>query len=454
MFRRYDDGSAAFGDLSARGCSAGGSSPARPRSVGEHGRRPYNGSSRTKRRRGAIRTRPRANARLRRRAARKPVSREHVWLDGELVYLELPEGAHKGVPCWTGGADYWVHITVAAAYAAHYAEIRPRMSNGGIGRKALLTIAAARARYADHATGRNCRPTVAQLAADTGLSERQVQRGNEALILLGVATEILRGRQRTLTERLASWRVGDRGRGWASVWVLHDSTWLARVIHKMSPHLGGSLLSGKSSLLPQLTTEKRSPKGSRGGGAKRRTSPDPGGAALARSWRADRHSPPWAQRYSADAWAALLARPARHGWTARDLNQLITDWLGITGRTIPGAPHKPIGLLGAILAWHGTDNLDDRPAAAEEAREAEELAAAAARVARARRATEVTPPRGPHAGGAGRRAARAAAMEAARNAARKRTEEAARQTAQLDEAVQRARGLTQPSRSAPPHLAP
>ncbi|GJJ24007.1 helix-turn-helix domain-containing protein [Mycolicibacterium mageritense] len=443
IFRRHCDGSSPLIGP-PRECSGyGSSSPSRPATVGDRGRRPYNGSSRTKRRRGAIRTRPRANARLRRRAARKPVPREHVWLDGELVYLELPEGAHKGVPCWTGGADYWVHVTVAAAYAAHYAEIRPRMSNGGIGRKALLTIAAARARYADHATGRNCRPTVTQLATATGLSERQVQRGNEALILLGVATEILRGRQRTLTERLASWRVGDRGRGWASVWVLHDSTWLARVIHKMSPHLGGSLLSSKSSLLPQLTTEKRSPKGSRRCGAKRRTGPDPGGAALARSWRADRHSPPWSQRHSADAWAALLAAPARHGWTARDLNQLITDWLGITGRTIPGAPHKPIGLLGAILAWHGADNLDDRPAAADEAREAEELAAARTRVAR--QVTEVTPPpNGPDGGGDGRIAARAAARAAARNAARKRTEETARHTAQLDDAVRRARGLTQP----------
>ena len=133
----------------------------------------------------------------------------------------------------------------------------------------------------------------------------------------------------------------------------------------------------------------------------------------------------------------MLAAPARHGWTARDLNQLITDWLGITGRRIPDAPYKPIGLLGAILAWHGAENLDDRPAGAEEAREAEELAAARARVAR--QATELTPPNGPDGGGAGRVAAREAAMQAARNAARKRTEEVARQAAQLQEAVRRAR---------------
>ena len=58
----------------------------------------------------------------------------------------------------------------------------------------------------------------------------------------------------------------------------------------------------------------------------------------------------------------------------RDINQLITDWIG-TGHWLPDDPHKPIGLLGAILAAHG--NLQERPAALEEARERAELAAAA-----------------------------------------------------------------------------
>ena len=60
-----------------------------------------------------------------------------------------------------------------------------------------------------------------------------------ALRLLGVATEVLRGRQRTRTERLASWRVGDRGRGWASVWALHDDAQLARLVGALSPQPEG-----------------------------------------------------------------------------------------------------------------------------------------------------------------------------------------------------------------------
>jgi hypothetical protein len=47
----------------------------------------------------------------------------------------------------------------------------------------------------------------------------------------------------------------------------------------------------------------------------------------------------------------------------------VSDWLG-TGHTIPDNPHKPIGLLGAILNWHA--NLDARPAALDDAREAAE----------------------------------------------------------------------------------
>lgn len=49
--------------------------------------------------------------------------------------------------------------------------------------------------------------------------------------------------------------------------------------------------------------------------------------------------------------------------------------------SLPDSPHNPIGLLGAMLAWHGTDNLAERPTAADDARDAEVLAAHRAHLA-------------------------------------------------------------------------
>jgi hypothetical protein len=262
---------------------------------------------------------------------------------------------------------------VPTAYSERYdTHVRPAMPNNPVSLKSVVAVAEARASFADHRTGRNCRPTNDRLAQLTGLSVRTVQRASTALRLLGVATEVMRGRQRTRNERFASWRVGDRGRGWASVWALHD-----RRFHTLSPHPGGSQLASKTSPKTVLTTQhRRQAAGS--SDAPRRTGPDNPALALANKWVADEQSPPWARRYrTGTPWARVLTGAARHGWSPRDINQLITDWVG-TGHWIPDAPHKPIGLLGAILAAH--DNLDDRPAALDIAREQAELAEARARV--------------------------------------------------------------------------
>ena len=252
-------------------------------------------------------------------------------------------------------------------------DVRPAMPGNPISLQSLVAVAEARASFAEHRTGRKCRPTNARLAQLTGLSVRTVQRASTALRLLGVATEVMRGRQRTRAERFASWRVGDRGRGWASVWALHDPR-----IKALSPHPEGSHLDLQTSRKSVLTTKHR-PKTAGRRVASRRASPDTRALALANKWVVDEQSPPWARRYrTGSPWARILAGPARHGWTPRDVNQLITDWIG-TGHWVPDTPHKPIGLLGAIIAAHG--NLQDRPAAADIAREQAELAAARARVA-------------------------------------------------------------------------
>lgn len=156
------------------------------------------------------------------------------------IVLELEAGVWAGVGCWAGRGERWVRFTVPIAYDLRYdTAVRPVLGANQVSRAAVLAVATARAGYAEYATGRHCRPTNERLAADTGLSVRTVQRADAALRLLGVATEVLRGRQRTRTERLASWRVGDRGRGWASVWALHDDAALARAITALSPHPEG-----------------------------------------------------------------------------------------------------------------------------------------------------------------------------------------------------------------------
>jgi hypothetical protein len=157
------------------------------------------------------------------------------------------------------------------------------------------------------------------------------------------------------------------------VWALHDSR-----IYLLSPHPGGSQLGVQTSPKPVLTTRRRR-QNAGSSAAQRSASPDEGGLALANTWICDEQSPPWARRYrTGTPWASVLSGPARHGWTPRDINQLLTDWTG-TGHWIPESPHKPIGLLGAILAAHG--DLENRPSADDVAREEDELAAARARVA-------------------------------------------------------------------------
>ncbi|WP_233151362.1 helix-turn-helix domain-containing protein [Mycobacterium lehmannii] len=290
-----------------------------------------------------------------------------------LIRLDLGDMPWAGVPCWSGGAERWARETVPAAYKQRYdTHVRPVMPGNPISLPTLIKVAAARARYADHRTGRDCRPTNATLAACAGVSIRTVQRASTALRLLGVATEVLRGRQRSRNERMASWRVADKGRGWASVWALHDNR-----NRCLSPHPAGSLFPEKPSVKNKLTTQhRRHAGGSRT--ATRRDSPEPG-ARLARQWVLDPTSPPWARRYrTPQAWARLLAGPETHNWTPRDVNQLISDYIGV-GNWVPDSPHKPAGLLGHILKWH--DNLQERPAALDEAREAEQLAAERARIA-------------------------------------------------------------------------
>ena len=139
------------------------------------------------------------------------------------------------------------------------------------------------------------------------------------------------------------------------------------------------------------------------------------------------------------AWSRLLAAPARAGWTANDLNMLVGDWLG-TGHRIPDTPHKPIGLLGAILRWHTTHNtLDVRPAALDDAREADERETASQAPESDDDAQGSARPEPAALDSPGRAAAMAEAARLAQQAARRRTETAAADAAALEAKITDAR---------------
>jgi len=360
------------------------------------------------------------------------------------VRLTFGDNPFGGIACW-GGTQAWVELHVPDVYRRGYlATVLPELRTtrgGGVSLRAVKLVALAMAQAAEHGTGRGSRLTVATLMARTGLGESTVQRARTALRLLGVATEVFRGRLRTYTERMASWRVGDRARGWASVWALHPPTPVdkTRIVCAgqtlMAPHPRRGLFSLKSSSSEVVTTGKTvhsgaAPRRSTKKSQRRLSLPDPRGAVLASRWLRDGRTPGWARTHTPTGWARVLAEPARYGWNVEDLNAIITERATDTG--VAPAPATPVAFLRWLLQRHDLAfsptllahaRRDQEHAAAHERREtaAQELLRAAQ--ARATAHADLTGP--------GHRLARqvlAQALEAAaeRKAAAIRTEHAAR----------------------------
>jgi len=253
---------------------------------------------------------------------------------------------------------------------------------GGVSLRAVKLVALAMAQAAEHSTGRGSRLTVATIMACTGLGESTVQRARTALRLLGVATEVFRGRLRTYAERMASWRVGDQARGWASVWALHPPTPVdkTRIVCAgqtlMAPHPRRGLSSLESSSRKVVTTDKAvdngaAPRHSTTTKRRKLSLPDPRGAVLASRWLRDGRTPGWARKHTPTGWAAALAEPARYGWNAEDLNAIITNWA--TDNGVAPAPTTPVAFLRWLLKRH---DLAFSPTLLNQARRDQERAAA------------------------------------------------------------------------------
>jgi len=314
----------------------------------------------------------------------------------------VPVGAYASVPCWWS-RQRWLEY-VKRVYRRHYLLLRHRLvavSGGGISLRAVLAVAGAHAAAADFGTGRDSRPVLGDtggdhgLTAATGLGARTITRARTFLRLAGLATEVQAGRHRTLTERLDSWERGDPARGWTAVYALHHSA--THPVDNLGSISAGHTPDGtppRSGSLPPSSSKKkvvttgakpedrgapRPTSTTTGRRGQRRAVPDARGVLLATRWCQDPDSPPWARYKTPTTWAALLALPAAHGWTVRDLHRLLADHTA-SGKRLLTHPNHPIAYLSWLL--NQTD-LTDRPCAMEEVYAAYEADLAAQRRAAA-----------------------------------------------------------------------
>ena len=329
----------------------------------------------------------------------------------------MPTGLYARVPCWWSAERWLAHVE--RVYRRHYMLVRHQLvatTGGGISLPTVLAVAAAHAAAADFTTGRNSWPLLGQTGAErgmtatTGLGERTISRARTFLRLVGLATEVQAGRQRTLLERLDSAERGDKARGWTAVYALHHTSTHpvdnpVRIGAGQSPD-GAPPRSG---LVPNSSLEERvvstraeHPSGSADGAPRRASTGqgvregagDPGGVglALSKALRAHPECPGWIRRYSPHAYTAALTRWAQAGWTDRDVIQHLTD-VATTGFRVYDTPRNPVKYLLALL--HRGD-IGERPtlwrdahAAAETATAADRIAATPAQLAAAATAREV-----------------------------------------------------------------
>lgn len=318
-----------------------------------------------------------------------PPAKATVLVSRAPLRREVAPRAFCGLACWWSATRWVEHVRLV--YLRHYQLLRPALTvatGGGVSLEAVLAVAATHAGVADFRTGRSSRPVVGALGLPTGLvvatglAPRTVRRARTFLRLAGLATEIAGGRHRTRPERLESWRRGDRCRGWAADYALHPSRThpvdpgpvgvVDRRCADGSPPRSGSVPTTTSDSTVVSTTRR----GSRGSRRQSRA-PDPDGVALAAQWRRHPHAPAWVSTVSATAWSGLLALPARHGWTADDLDQLLRGHVA-AGSVIPRSPRQPIGFLSWVL---NRADLAQRPTARADARKAATLQRAQQRAA-------------------------------------------------------------------------
>src|SRR3954447_26452967 len=125
-------------------------------------------------------------------------------------------GATSRRPAWWSAED-WIEVEVRGAVN----ERRDLCQAHHVDPDTVLAVARGMASFADHRTGRNCRPTNDRLVTLVRVSLSTVQRARRVLKALGLVVELIRGRSiMTRTERLAAWRRGSSPRQVAAEFAL------------------------------------------------------------------------------------------------------------------------------------------------------------------------------------------------------------------------------------------
>jgi hypothetical protein len=292
----------------------------------------------------------------------------------KLCRASVPAPPAGRVPCWSSRTRWLVEVQ--AAYLLRYESTRPELkkrTGSGLSLRALLDVAGAMSAAADHRTGRSSRLAVDTITEHTGTHERLVQRSRTLLGLLGLGTEVQRGRHRSLSElrQRPRW---DRSRGWASVWHLHPSRTavIERVNRKVTPPRSGSFKeprsSKKNSLAARIFPPVEKPARKPGVGVEQLQ-----GVTLAARWQRHPDAPRWVGAVPVRDLGRALAPFAAHGWTPGDLCAAVNRHGPVIGRAI--APDRPL----SWLRWLSEQVELSRPTTADIAAAAQRQAEEAAR---------------------------------------------------------------------------
>jgi hypothetical protein len=295
-------------------------------------------------------------------------------------------GATSRLPSWWGAEDWSAEVAEAlTADVCREHRVDPETAH---------KVARGMAAYADHRTGRGCRPTNARLVEDLRLSLSTVQRARRALKALGLVVELVRGRSiMTRAERLEAWRRGSAHRQVAAEFALcsrrrsaprmrapevgEPLNDLGAPVHsvdgdtppgakrvKRFSHLRSTHLRRRTET--RNAAPRRAP--AKEGRERKGAGVDVGAWLLA---QAVQRRVSWLRGVSARRTAPALGKFARAGWTAEDVQLGIRDVLAVRGHVVPAELRHPAAYLAGLLR-----DLDpaDRPTVLEDAFRAAEAA--------------------------------------------------------------------------------